>query len=176
LALISFGTFRIKTSKLEYLSSFMDLLKFSGCNVEVDKKSGVTVISRGKEMRPLNVVINDYPCIPTDLQPIVTLFLCTINGTSTIKDNIFSSRNHHVDQLKKMGQDIVYNNEKIIINGGKKFVKCNLRGHDIRCNAALILAACIAKGTTSIVDWEYVNRGYENFLRLIKKNRKLKIE
>ncbi len=176
LALISSGVFTIKTSKLKYLHSFIELLKLSGCRVEKNKKIRTTVISRGKKMKPLEVIIDDYPHIPTDLQAIVTVFLCTISGVSTIKDNIFPQRNHHIYQLKKMNQDIDFNNKKIIIKGGKKFIKNKLTGHDIRCNAALILAACIAKGTTSIVDWEYVNRGYENILNIVGRNRKLIIE
>lgn len=176
LTLISSGRFKIKSDKLKYLYTFINLLKNSGCNVRVNKGNKTTTITRSKKMKPLNIVIDDYPQIPTDLQPILSVFFCSIKGLSIIKDKIFPQRIFHIDQLKKMNQDITFTNNKITIKGGNKFIKNSLIGHDIRTNAAIILAACIAKGTSTIVNWEYINRGYENLLNIIQKNRQLTIK
>ena len=175
LSLITEGSFKIKSSKLQHLLSFVELLKACGVNINNDKKTKTVIFIRGKKMSPAKVVIYDYPSIPTDIQPVLSVFLCTIKGPSVIRDNIFPDRKFHISQLKKMNQDIKYSDSEVFIKGGRVFKSNNLRGHDIRCSAALILASCIASGVSVIKDWQYVNRGYESLLEIIKQNRKLVI-
>jgi len=176
LALISQGSFKIKSIKLQHLSSFIELLKSTGCHIKENKKNNTTIILRGRNMRPVQVLVDDYPRISTDIQPLLATFLGTIKGSSIIKDNIFPLRNFHVEQLQKMNQSIAFKDGEIIIMGGNKFAGNQLCGHDIRCNAALIAAACVAHGVTLITDWEYVNRGYEHLLNIVKQNRELIIK
>lgn len=173
LALISHGTFRIKTTKLKYLSSLLKLLKLSGVVLRQNKLKGLTTMRRGANMKVADAVADDYPDICTDIQPMLTVWLCTLPGRSSVRDNIFPLRQHHVAPLKKMGQDVEFVDGKIIINGGHDFVAASVDGHDIRCGAAMALAACVAKGTSTINNWEYINRGYAKLFDVIKLNREL---
>ncbi|MEI7451634.1 MAG: hypothetical protein WCK37_00345 [Candidatus Falkowbacteria bacterium] len=173
LALLSGGYFKIKTSKLKYLDSFIKFLRDSGCIIWNGLEDGVTIFLPGKKMRANDLVVDDYPKIPTDIQPILTVFLCALKGRATICDLIFPERNFHVKQLQRMGQNIKNRDGQIVINGNNKFIAGKVRGHDLRCGAALILAACVARGTSEISDWEYVGRGYEKLLDIVVQNRRL---
>lgn len=169
LCCITGGTFSVAKEKLRYLKSFLALLKKVNCNVELKNKR--ILISRSNNLYPANVKITDYPGVPTDIQPLITLLLCTIPGKSTIYDRIFPTRDAHIVSLQKLGQQISTINDRMTIDGGKKFKGATLRSNDLRCSAALLAAACIATGMTKINNFSNIFRGYEYLVKVVKRNR-----
>lgn len=171
LCLISNGQFNIDKSKIKYLNTFISLLGKIGLSIK-STTNKVFICNNGKNiLKPQNAIIDDYPSIPTDIQPLLTVLLCTIKGNSSVRDNIFPLRNHHVNQLKKLNQDIKFDKDRILIKGGDRFISNTLFSNDMRCSAALMLAASISEGTSKIHNFEDVNRGYEHLLRIIGNNR-----
>jgi len=175
LALLTGGQFKIKNYKLKYLTTLVDFLKKTGVCIWTDKNDGTTTFLPGQKMKARDLVIDDYPEISTDVQAILTVWLCALKGQATICDHIFPARNYHVKQLQKMGQNIKTKDDRIIILGANKFMASKISGHDLRCSAALILAASVTRGASAIRDWEYVNRGYEKLLDIIGQNRRMEI-
>ena len=173
LSLITGGTFTITTEKLKYLSSFLGLLK--KINASVKSHRGVTCIARNGDLRPVKVKVADYPGIPTDIQPIITVLLAGAKGVSIIEDKIFPNRIAHISELKKVGTDIEHREGIIVIRGGKRFIANSVRAKDLRSCAALLLASCIAKGTTTVSSWDQIYRGYEYLISIIRSNRALNI-
>lgn len=106
-----------------------------------------------------------YPGFPTDMQPIVMSALCVANGKSIIEENIFENRFLLVDELKKMGADIVVEKNRARINGVSSLVGCEVKATDLRAGAALVNAGLIADGKTVIMDVDYILRGYEDIVR-----------
>jgi len=61
-----------------------------------------------------------------------------------------------------MGADIKIKDRKAYIKGKTELVGMEVEATDLRAGACLILAALIAKGTTTIKNIEHILRGYEN--------------
>lgn len=173
LSLITGGVFVIETKKLKYLTSFLKLLERINCAVK--HKRNNTHIMRRKDLYATEVEVADYPGVPTDIQPIVTILLSVGKGTSIIKDNIFPDRVTHVKALKQMGLHITYQQGAITIVGGKSLMGSSVKANDLRCCASLFIAACIAKGVTRIKNWKQVYRGYEYLIPIVSSYRELYI-
>ena len=87
-------------------------------------------------------------------------------GISKIKENIFENRFMYVNELMKMGADIVLKKENAaLIYGKEKLYGTKVKAMDLRGGAALIVAALGAEGETCIEDIHYIKRGYENIVR-----------
>jgi UDP-N-acetylglucosamine 1-carboxyvinyltransferase len=169
LALATNGTFTVQTDKLKYLTSLMQFLEKLGFIISPRQKS--TSISGGTRLIPGHVEIDDYPSIPTDIQPLLVVLLCTIEGRSTVKDKIFPTRISHADQLRRLNQNVYCENGSIVVNGRREFKGSILESNDMRCSAALLLASCLARGSTVINGYSDVYRGYTNLLEIIKRHR-----
>ncbi len=105
-----------------------------------------------------------HPGFPTDMQSQLVALLSVANGNSMVIENIFESRNKHIEELKKMGADIkiAYDNKTFEINGVKRLIGTTVEAKDLRGGAALVLAGLVADGVTVVKNSEYVQRGYEN--------------
>lgn len=114
------------------------------------------------KIKPFNITLNPHPNIPTDLGPILCVLAATINGTSHISDNVYSDRISHVKQLQKFNIDIKHKNNVIIINGGNNITNANVKAYDLRCAAALVLAASLNNKYSNIYNIDNLFRGYEN--------------
>lgn len=112
-----------------------------------------------------------YPSFPTDLQAPFTVLLTQANGESHVHETLFEGRLNYLFELEKMGAKIeILNPHQAIIIGSTKLRGVPIASCDIRAGAAMVLAALVAHGKTEITNINYIDRGYEN---LDKKLRKL---
>ena len=65
-----------------------------------------------------------------------------------------------------MGADILINGKTAIVTGREKLQGAQVRAHDLRAGAALVIAGLAAEGTTYVDNIHYIERGYE---RLVEK-------
>ena len=138
-------------------------------------ESGATVIEGddGREFflevrgnphpRAVNIKTLPYPGFPTDLQQPMTAYLSVAKGNSVIMENIFEDRFNHVQELQRMGANILLNGRMAMISGVDHLSAAPLYASDLRAGAALIIAGLMAEGTTSVHNIEFVDRGYEYF-------------
>ena len=97
------------------------------------------------------------------MQPQVAITLGLSKGTSIITESIFENRFRYVEEMRRMGANIkVVDGNTAIINGVEKYTGATVVTPDLRAGAALLIAACCAKGTTEIEDIYHIERGYEN--------------
>ena len=159
---------KIKLLNVDYtkMLSTLQILKKIGCKINYNKNK--IVLISPEQIRNVNIEVGPYPSIPTDLQPILSVVLLNGNKQSTIKDNIYSDRVSHIDELKKMNAEIMYNLDKIIINSSK-LIGSTVISHDLRCAFALIVASTMAKGITIIDKIDYIKRGYEKIEEKLNK-------
>ena len=75
----------------------------------------------------------------------------------------------HVAELRRLGAKIRIKENKAIIEGGVKFEGAELMSSDLRASAALVLAAMIAKGKSTINRIYHLDRGYEKIENKLKK-------
>ncbi len=144
------------------------LNKLQKSGAELNIKNDFITLKMNKRPKAINIITNPYPLFPTDLQPQYTLINCIANGKSIIEENIFKQRFSHVNELNKMGSKLKIIKNKIICHGVKKISSNIIKANDLRSSITLLLAACIANGTTIIKKIDYVYRGYENVIEKFK--------
>ena len=158
---------KLTNVNLRHIKAYLKLL--SNLKYKIIKGKNYVIVKKRKKQinKEFDINITTYPSIPTDLQPIITtIFLCNkIKGTIT--DTIYPNRFSHIDELIKIGAIIHKENNKIFINPST-LTKGNLVAHDLRCSAALILAALYCNDKIIIHNIDYLFRGYETFLKDLK--------
>lgn len=159
--------------KLDCLEDFLDQ---SNINLEYDKKNNKCLVHKNaiSDLKPVNVVASDYPNFVTEWQVLLSPLFALIKGNSKIVEGIFPNRMRHWEQLGKMGAKYTYikhpdykednnNPRAVLVDGGASFKGARAESKDVRCGAALIIAALATRGESEIVDrHDHIKRGYEN--------------
>ena len=95
--------------------------------------------------------------------------MCKAVGKSSITESIFENRFMHVAELQRLGAKIYVKKNKAFIEGNTKFIGAELMSSDLRASVALVLAAIVAKGTSTINRIYHLDRGYENIENKLRK-------
>ena len=84
----------------------------------------------------------------------------------------------HIPELEKMGAKInLIDNHNIEVTGPTKLIASTVKATDLRAGAAMVLAALIAEGQTTICDINHILRGYEGIIeKLSAVGAKIKIK
>lgn len=146
----------------EHLKPVVAKLAETGVTID-EEDNGIRVRSRGM-WDPIDVKTLPYPGFPTDMQAQIMAYLTIAKGTSVITETVFENRFMHVNELRRMGANIVIEGHSAIVKGVKKLTGASVKASDLRAGAALILAGLIAEGTTQICSIHHIDRGYENLV------------
>lgn len=158
---------KIKNIEYKYLSNVIDVLKEIGVNIVCH--DNYLIVSKGKEYKGIDLVVNPYPGFPTDLQQPLTVLLSICKGVSTIKETIYPARLSHIESLNKMNADIFIDDDVIKIKGDRKFVSGVVSGKDLRGGISLVIAALLADGESEVSGVKYIKRGYSDLVYKLKK-------
>jgi UDP-N-acetylglucosamine 1-carboxyvinyltransferase len=154
------GDVLIKNVIPKHLESITSVLRRINVGVE-EFDDSVRVYYKGK-LEKTSIKTMPHPGFPTDMQPQMSTLLTLAEGTSVVTDDIFDNRFRYVNELTRMGADIIINNKAVIIQGVEKLKGAPVMATDLRAGAALVIAALAAEGTTEIGDIHYIERGYED--------------
>lgn len=154
----------IKTTHMNpsHLEALLNSLREMGCDVTVGD-TWVEVNAYQKKLKPISVTTLPHPGFPTDLQAPMMALLATIDGVSVIQDTVYTDRFTHIAELQRLGADIQLIGNTAHVHGGKPLSSAPIMASDLRAGAALVLAALLAEGETSISRIYHIDRGYENF-------------
>ncbi len=152
----------------KHMDSVSSKLREIGVNVETTDDSTLTV-SSDRNYRATTIKTNPYPGFPTDMQPQFAALLCLSSGVSRISEGIWSNRFKYIEELKKMGADIVLADGSAHITGVPALNGAAIRGSDLRAGAALVIAALAADGVSEVTGLEYIDRGYEDMVGKLKR-------
>ena len=137
-----------------------------GCAV---RENGDSIYIEAPERlyNPEYIATAPYPLFPTDMQPQLTALAAVKCGDCLIKENIFETRCGHVPQLNKMGAKIeLLSRREFLVHGTEsRLSPAVTEAADLRCGAALILAALAADGCSVIKNGGYILRGYEDICK-----------
>lgn len=158
------GDVLVKDVIPKHMECITDKLREMGVCVEEHDDSIRVYTEQDKPLQPAEVETSPYPGFPTDMQSQMGVLMATVEGESVVVEKIWANRFRYTDELKRMGADIKVDNQEAFFNGGKPLKGASIHACDLRAGAALIIAACAAKGTTYIDEIEYVERGYENVI------------
>ncbi len=154
------GEVLIKNVIPKHLESITAKLLQSGATVE-EYDDSVLVKGNGRPGK-CNVKTMPHPGFPTDMQPQIATMLAIADGTSIVSEGVWDSRFQYVEQLTRMGANISVNGKAATIEGVETLNGSPVKADDLRAGAAMLIAGLVAKGTTSIENIVYIDRGYDN--------------
>jgi len=157
---ITGGNVSVSPVRTDHLEAFLDSLRASGLDLEIDEMT----VSVHCSVRPEAIKIETapYPGFPTDLHPPMAALLSTSVGTSSIEEAVFERRFAYATELSKMGARIVQAGKTISIQGVEGLIGRQVEAPDIRGGAALVLAGLVAQGRTVITGLDHIDRGHAN--------------
>ena len=110
-----------------------------------------------------NLVTHEYPGFITDLQAPFTVLMTQAEGLSLIHETIYEGRLFYTDKLNKMGAKIIMcDPHRVVVSGPAKLHGSKLESPDIRAGIALVIAALVASGRSTIENIYQIDRGYED--------------
>lgn len=151
----------------EHVDSLLRKLEEMGIDLEIGKDY-VIVLDSKKELKPTNIKTTVYPGFATDLQQPFTVLLTKANGKSKVEETIWENRFMHVPYLNKLGANITVKNQTATIVGPTELKGTEVVATDLRAGAAMVAAALLAEGKTSITNSEHILRGYEQIAEKLK--------
>jgi len=167
-ATLAKGNLLIKNFDSNLIQTELNLLQKIGSKINKFKKE-IYIKGPNKIKRINNIITKEYPNFPTDLQAQFMVLLCKASGRSTITENIFENRFMHVAELRRLGAKIMIKENKAIIEGNTEFLAAELMSSDLRASVALVLAAMVAKGQSTINRIYHLDRGYEKIENKLRK-------
>ena len=133
--------------------------------VEIDSQIDKIVVRKSDNcLKKVDIKTMPYPGFATDLQAPLTALLTQAVGNSSVTETIYKERFKHCQQLNKMGANIIITPPSAIVVGPTSLLGTDVWATDLRCGAALVIAALMAKGTTTIHDIYHIDRGYEDIV------------
>jgi UDP-N-acetylglucosamine 1-carboxyvinyltransferase len=112
--------------------------------------------------RSADIITEEYPGFPTDVQAQYMALATQAEGTSVITENIFENRFMHAQELVRMGANIKIEGRRAIVRGRTQLSAAAVLASDLRASASLVLAALVADGETIIDRVYHIDRGYEH--------------
>lgn len=142
-----------------HLEAVIGKLEEMGVTFEIT--SDTITLMPAQHLNPVDIVTMEYPAFPTDMQA-QFLALCTqAKGTSTIEERLFENRFMHVSELQRLGADVTLKGNVATVKGPSPLVGADVMATDLRASSALVLAALVAQGSSSIHRIYHLDRGYE---------------
>lgn len=160
-AAITGGDIEINNSNYKHIKSVIPIFRNMGCEINADEKS-LRIVARDKLKFYGLIKTMPYPGFPTDAQALLMAVLSCTNGRSVFIENMFSDRFSHVNELIKLGADIKVKGKTATVTGVNELIAADIEAKDLRCAAALSVAALKATGQTKIKGISHLDRGYEN--------------
>lgn len=137
------------------------LAKLHEAGAEISVDADRVSLAAKRPLRPVDIVAEPYPGVPTDIQAQWTALAALADGTSTIRDRVFPSRFLHVAELNRLGAEITCRNGAAVVRGVPHLDGARVTACDLRASAALVLAGLAAEGQTIVSHIHHLDRGYE---------------
>lgn len=182
-ALLTKGDITVTDVTTKGIEEFLEMFVKSGGGYEARDAS--MRFYWKENIRPTDITTSIYPGFMTDWQAPWAVLMTQADGISTIHETVFENKMGYIEDLNKMGAQIVpytpqvtdpettynFNLEDdspehvhaIRITGPKQLHDGVVTTLDIRAGAAVVLAALAAHGVSTIFGIEKLDRGYERF-------------
>lgn len=144
----------------DHLDAVTAKLEQMGCRVECTENT--MTVYPATELKHVDIVTQEYPAFPTDMQAQFLALATRAKGASTIEERLFENRFMHVSELQRLGAEIKLNGHTATVIGPCDLAGADVMATDLRASSALVLAAMAAEGTTNVHRIYHLDRGYEN--------------
>lgn len=160
-AALTGGNIRVRQVRPDHLLSILCKFEETGADLSIGE-DWVSLNMKGARPQAVNISTAPYPAFPTDMQAQFMALNTIAEGSSSIVENIFENRFMHVQELQRMGAQIILNGNHAMIQGVERLNGAPVMATDLRASAGLILAGLAAEGETLVERIYHVDRGYEN--------------
>ena len=149
----------IKNARPDTLDIVIDKLRDAGLHIE----TGPDWIHVQMSQRPKAVSFktSEYPAFPTDMQAQFMAMNAVAVGTSRVTETIFENRFMHVQELNRLGAEIVIEGNTAITEGVPGLSGATVMATDLRASASLVIAGLAAEGETLVDRIYHLDRGYD---------------
>jgi UDP-N-acetylglucosamine 1-carboxyvinyltransferase len=154
------GDINISGCEPAHLGALLQKLKEVGVKTKQTRDS--VRVEGTSDLKAADVVTEEYPGFPTDMQAQFMALATQAEGTSVITENIFENRFLHAQEMVRMGANIKIEGRRAVVRGKAQLSGAAVLASDLRASASLVLAALVADGETIIDRVYHIDRGYEN--------------
>lgn len=143
---------------------------FAKMGVTFDLHTDHLIVPAGQKMCVCNELDGTVPTIadsiwpgfPSDLTSIAVIMATQVKGTILIHEKMFESRLYFTDRLASMGAQIILcDPHRCVVSGPTALNPGTIVSPDIRAGMAMLIAALIAQGESTIQNIRQIDRGYE---------------
>jgi len=153
---------RIKVTRADPESLEAVLLKLKETGAEITQNDDwIELDMKGKRPKSINLKTAPYPGFPTDMQAQLSVVNAVAEGTGRITETIFENRHMQVQELNRMGANIVVEGNTAVVTGVDQLHGAPVMASDLRASAALVIAGMVASGETAVDRIYHIDRGYE---------------
>ena len=154
------GRVRLKDTKPDILDAILLKLRDAGASVEWGD-DWIELDMKGKRPQAVDLKTAPYPAMPTDIQAQFSAMNATAEGSGHITETIFENRFMHIQEMKRMGADMVVEGNTVMSKGVDTLKAAPVMATDLRASASLVIAGLLAEGDTVIERIYHIDRGYE---------------
>ncbi len=149
----------IKNARPDTLDVVIDKLREAGLKIEVG--SDWIHVTMNQRPKAVSFKTSEYPAFPTDMQAQFMAMNAIANGTSRVTETIFENRFMHVQELNRLGANIVIEGNTATTEGVKGLSGAIVMATDLRASASLVIAGLAAQGETIVDRIYHLDRGYD---------------
>ena len=143
------------------MGAVLDKLREIGVVLEI----GETTIRAKMEgqPKPVSFSTTEYPGFPTDMQAQFMAVNAVASGASSVTETIFENRFMHVQEMNRLGANIVIDGNTATTQGvsADSLSGAMVMATDLRASASLVILGMVAEGTTIVDRIYHLDRGYE---------------
>jgi UDP-N-acetylglucosamine 1-carboxyvinyltransferase len=153
------GDVVLRQARAAHLDAVIDKLREAGASIE----AGADWIRVRGTQRPRAVSFrtSEYPAFPTDMQAQFMALNCVAEGASSVTETIFENRFMHVNELVRLGANIVVDGHTAVVHGVQGLSGAIVMATDLRASASLVIAGLVADGQTVVDRIYHLDRGYD---------------
>jgi UDP-N-acetylglucosamine 1-carboxyvinyltransferase len=159
-AAVTGGRIKVKGTRPDILEAVLAKLEEAGAEIKTGK-DWISLDMKGKRPKAVSLKTAPYPAFPTDMQAQFSALNAIAEGSSRITETIFENRFMHVDEMARMGAQMVVEGNTVIQQGVEKLNAAPVMATDLRASASLVIAALVADGETIIDRIYHIDRGYD---------------
>ena len=157
------GSVFLERAPVPHMGKTLELAKVMGAEL-LPEAGGLRVTMSGRP-RAADVRTGPYPEFPTDMQSVMMAVMARADGVSCIRETVFESRFSMAKELRKLGADIIIEDNLARVAGRNVLAGTFVEASDLRGGAALAVACLGAFGESRVGGYEHISRGYEDISR-----------
>ena len=154
------GKIRLRDAAPQLVVTVLEKLHATGARIEIGD-DWISLDMAGQRPHAVSVRTSPYPAFPTDMQAQFVTLNSIAQGCGTVTETVFENRFMHVQELQRMGANIIMRGNTAVVHGVVKLQGAPVMATDLRASACLALAGLVAEQDTVIDRIYHIDRGYE---------------